>query len=83
METQFEYMLETAREWANRSKKGYLPRHLTWKAWMSTISKTLEFPLPVTTLTSGESASTSNTSLELSLSTCRRKNVPLGIFVGQ
>jgi hypothetical protein len=51
METQFEYMLETAREWANRSKTGYLPRHLTWKAWMSTISNTLEFPLPVTMLT--------------------------------
>jgi hypothetical protein len=50
METQFEYMLETARSWSTRLKAGHLPRHLTWKAWMSTITKTLEYPLPVTTL---------------------------------
>jgi hypothetical protein len=51
MDAQFEYMLETARSWVARLKVGKLPRHLTWKAWMSTISKTLEYPLPVTTLT--------------------------------
>jgi hypothetical protein len=51
METQFEYMLETAQSWVTRLKAGHLPRHLTWKAWMSTISKTLAYPLPVTTLT--------------------------------
>jgi hypothetical protein len=54
MDTQFEYMLETARDWANKSRTGHLPRHLTWKAWLSTISKTLEFPLPVTTLTKAQ-----------------------------
>jgi hypothetical protein len=51
MDAQFEYMLETAQSWATRLKVKKLPRHLTWKAWMSTITKTLEYPLPVTTLT--------------------------------
>jgi hypothetical protein len=51
MDAQFEYMLVTAQSWAIRLKVGKLPRHLTWKAWMSTITKTLEYPLPVTTLT--------------------------------
>jgi hypothetical protein len=52
--SQFEYMLETARSWSMRLKAGHLPTHLTWKAWMSTISKTLEYPLPVTTLTQAQ-----------------------------
>jgi hypothetical protein len=51
MDAQFEYMMETAQSWVTRLKVGKLPRHLTWKAWMSTISKTLEYPLPVTMLT--------------------------------
>jgi hypothetical protein len=51
MTSQYEYMLETARSWASRLRIGHLPRHLTWKAWLTTISKTLEYPLPVTTLT--------------------------------
>jgi hypothetical protein len=50
MESQFKYMLETAESWTQRLKVGNLPRHLTWQAWMTTISKTLEYPLPVTTL---------------------------------
>jgi hypothetical protein len=51
MRAQFEYMVSVATHWADSLRSGYLPRHLTWTAWRTTILKTLEYPLPVTTLT--------------------------------
>jgi hypothetical protein len=51
MTTQYEYMFEQASLWADKLRGGFLPRHLTWTAWRTTILKTLEYPLPVTTLT--------------------------------
>jgi hypothetical protein len=50
MDAQFEYMKTTASNWSKKLRTGHLPRHLTWKAWRTTILKTLEYPLPVTTL---------------------------------
>jgi hypothetical protein len=50
MTTQFEHMMAQASLWADSLRGGFLPRHLTWTAWRTTISKTLEYPLPVTTL---------------------------------
>jgi hypothetical protein len=51
MNTQFEWMLQVARKWADKIRTGFLPRHLTWQAWRTTIQKTLEYPLVSTTLT--------------------------------
>jgi hypothetical protein len=50
MESQFQWMMDTARTWADKLRTGYLPRHLTWLAWRTTILKTLEYPLPTTSL---------------------------------
>jgi hypothetical protein len=54
MQAQFEWMMQTARAWADKLRAGHLPRHLTWLAWNSTIQKTLEYPLPTTTLTKAQ-----------------------------
>jgi hypothetical protein len=51
MTIQYEWMLQTAHKWADTIRAGHLPRHLTWLAWRSTILKTMEYPLPTTTLT--------------------------------
>jgi hypothetical protein len=51
MKDQFDWMLATARKWTDKIRTGHLPRHLTWLAWKTTIQKTLEYPLPTTTLT--------------------------------
>jgi hypothetical protein len=50
MDEQFAWMKEKAESWADKIRTGHLPRHLTWMAWTTTILKTLEYPLPVTTL---------------------------------
>lgn len=50
MQTQFEYMVTTARSWTDKLRSGHLPRNLSWQAWHTTIQKTLEYPLAVTTL---------------------------------
>jgi hypothetical protein len=54
MDAQMKYMENKASEWAERIRTGHLPRHLTWLAWKTTISKTLEYPLPVTTLSQAQ-----------------------------
>jgi hypothetical protein len=51
MDLQYKWMVETATAWADKLRTGHLPRHLTWLAWRTTILKTLEYPLPTTTLT--------------------------------
>jgi hypothetical protein len=51
MDVQYQWMLQTARAWADKIRVGHLPRHLTWLAWKTTIQKTLEYPLSTTTLT--------------------------------
>jgi hypothetical protein len=45
-----QFMESKSTEWAERISTGHLPRHLTWLAWKTTITKTLEYPLSVTTL---------------------------------
>jgi hypothetical protein len=50
MESQFQWMLDTATTWADKLCTGYLPRHLPWLAWKTTILKTLEYPLSTTSL---------------------------------
>jgi hypothetical protein len=54
MTIQYEWMLQTARKWADTIRSGHLPRHLTWLAWRSTILKTMEYPLPTTILTESQ-----------------------------
>jgi hypothetical protein len=54
MNSQFEWMLQTARGWADKIRSAHLPRHLTWLAWKSTIQKTLEYPLTTTTLSNAQ-----------------------------
>jgi hypothetical protein len=51
MEAQFNWMADAAQAWVERLRTGHLPRHLTWVAWNTTILKTLEYPLPTTTMT--------------------------------
>jgi hypothetical protein len=51
MDSQMDNMKAKARDWAEKIRLGFLPCHLTWLAWQTTILKTLEYPLPVTTLT--------------------------------
>jgi hypothetical protein len=50
MESQFQWMVDTAKNWADKLRTGYLPCHLIWLAWKMTILKTLEYPLPTTSL---------------------------------
>lgn len=47
---QFEYMLSQATSWADHIRSGGLPRPLVEQALRTTILKTLEYPLPVTSL---------------------------------
>jgi hypothetical protein len=54
MTSQMQYMESKANEWAAKIRSGWLPRHLTWLAWKTTIQKTLEYPLPVTTLSQAQ-----------------------------
>jgi hypothetical protein len=70
METQYEWMLATAESWADKLRAGYLPRHLTWQAWKTTIQKTLEYPLPVTTLTRKQCDKISSTLANAALPRC-------------
>jgi hypothetical protein len=45
-----QYMETKANKWAERIRTRYLPCHLMWLAWKTTITKTLEYPIPVTSL---------------------------------
>lgn len=70
MEAQYKWMLDTAEAWADKIRAGYLPRHLTWLAWKSTIQKTLEYPLPITTLTRKQRDKISSTLASAALPRC-------------
>ena len=51
MKSQIQHMRSTAVEWSDRIRAGHLSRNLAFQAMLTTILKTLEYPLPVTTLT--------------------------------
>jgi hypothetical protein len=56
MKTQFEHMKKQAITWCDKLRTGQLSRHLVTQAMVSTILKSLEYPLPVTTLSSNQCA---------------------------
>ena len=47
---QFEYMRDKVQDWADKIRTGHLPRHLTWQSLVTTILKSIQYPLPATTL---------------------------------
>jgi hypothetical protein len=48
------YLRKCAETWADHIRIGKLPRRLTWQALLSTIMRTLSYPLPITTFTRKE-----------------------------
>jgi hypothetical protein len=70
MTAQFDHMLQVASNWAESLRLGNLPRHLTWQAWRTTILKTLEYPLPVTTLTRAQCNKLTSTIAAAALPRC-------------
>jgi hypothetical protein len=70
MDTQFEWMASTARSWADKVHIGQLPRHLTWQAWKTTILKTLEYPLPSTTLSRAQCSKLNSIMAQAALPHC-------------
>jgi hypothetical protein len=50
-QTQFEVLRAAARTWKDQIRTGHLPRRLVWESMATTILKTLQYPLPATTLT--------------------------------
>jgi hypothetical protein len=48
------YLRDCAVAWADHVRTGHLPRELTWQGLLTTILKTLIYPLPVTTFTQKE-----------------------------
>lgn len=54
MISQASYMTSKVTEWCDKLRSGKLPRHLSAQALLTTISKTLEYPLPATTLSKSQ-----------------------------
>ena len=50
-EAEARFLKERARDWADRVRTGHLPRRLVWESMNTTILKSLQYPLPATTLT--------------------------------
>ena len=44
------FLRERAKDWADRVRTGHLPRRLVWESMNTTILKSLQYPLPATTL---------------------------------
>ena len=47
-EKEFQHLMEKALAWRDRIWTGHLPRHASWHSMLTTILKTLEYPLGVT-----------------------------------
>jgi hypothetical protein len=41
-------------DWADRIRAGHLPRQLVWESMQTAITKSIQYPLPATTLTEVE-----------------------------
>jgi hypothetical protein len=54
MKKEKSYLRECTDTWADHIRIGKLPRRLTWQALLSTIMRTLSYPLPLTTFTRKE-----------------------------
>jgi Reverse transcriptase (RNA-dependent DNA polymerase) len=48
------YLRQCTTTWADQIRTGKLPRRLTWQALLSTIMRTLAYPLPITTFSRKE-----------------------------
>ena len=53
-EAEVKFLRERAQDWADRVRTGHLPRRLVWESMHSTILKSLQYPLPATTLTESQ-----------------------------
>ena len=53
-EAEVKFLRERAQNWADRVRTGHLPRRLVWESMNTTILKSLQYPLPATTLTEEE-----------------------------
>jgi Reverse transcriptase (RNA-dependent DNA polymerase) len=62
------YLRECTETWADQIRIGKLPRRLTWQALLSTIMRTLSYPLPLTTFTRKECDSIMAPVLQVALS---------------
>jgi hypothetical protein len=50
-EHEYGYLMEAAKTWRDRIWSGHLPRHAAWESLLTTIMKTIEYPLSVTCFT--------------------------------
>jgi hypothetical protein len=50
------YLRSVAEEWRNKARTGHLPRPAAWLSFTTTVLKTLQYPLPVTTFTERQCA---------------------------
>jgi hypothetical protein len=48
------FLRERVNDWADRIRTGHLPRKLVWESWQTTISKSIQYPLPATTLSESQ-----------------------------
>ena len=49
-DAEVQFLTERAKDWADRVRTGHLPRRLVWESMNTTIFKSLQYPLPATTL---------------------------------
>ena len=48
------FLRERVNNWADRIRTGHLPRRLVWESMQTTITKSIQYPLPATTLTEAQ-----------------------------
>jgi hypothetical protein len=48
------FLRERVSNWADRIRMDHLPRQLVWESMQTTITKIIQYPLPVTTLTEAQ-----------------------------
>jgi hypothetical protein len=53
-QTEFQYLREQCNEWADRIRRGMLPKKYTWQAFTTTILAKLAYALPATTFSMKE-----------------------------
>jgi hypothetical protein len=70
MDSQFQWMWDKSKLWADQLRTSHLPRQLTRLAWRTTILKTLEYPLPTTTLSRAQCNKITSTIAKVALPRC-------------
>jgi len=65
---QQQFMTQMANSWADRIRTGYLPKHLVWQSLLTTIMKTLEYPLLATSFSEKQCTEITSQLLQVGLS---------------